>query len=316
MTATPLSVGIALNDALLTGDAGERRRLVALVEASDLDHLTVGDHVSFHDGRGFDGMITASTLLATTDRLPVLIGVYLLGLRHPLLAARSIATLAQVAPGRLVLGVGVAGEDRAEVSNSGVDPATRGRRLDETLDVMQRLLAGESVSHDGRFFQLRDAQIRPTPVPRVPVVIGGQSDAALRRAARYGDGWLGIFCSPRRFGATVGRITEGALELGRPVPEWFGLTMWCGFGTDEHTARARLGDELRAVYKLPPERFEHVTAAGTPADVAERVLPYVEAGARHLTLVPVAASTGAAIDAVAEVARLLRARVGAVAPLN
>ena len=58
-----------------------------------------------------------------------LVGVYLLGLRHPMLAARQLSTLAQVAPGRLTLGIGVAGEDRREVSNAGVDPGTRGRRL-------------------------------------------------------------------------------------------------------------------------------------------------------------------------------------------
>jgi alkanesulfonate monooxygenase SsuD/methylene tetrahydromethanopterin reductase-like flavin-dependent oxidoreductase (luciferase family) len=90
--------------------------------------VCVGDHVSFHDGTGFDGLTAATAALSGSDRLPVLVGVYLLALRHPLLTARQLASISQLAPGRLVLGAGVGGEDRSEVSNSGVDPATRGRR--------------------------------------------------------------------------------------------------------------------------------------------------------------------------------------------
>jgi alkanesulfonate monooxygenase SsuD/methylene tetrahydromethanopterin reductase-like flavin-dependent oxidoreductase (luciferase family) len=123
---TAIRVGLSDQDGFSTPDLRVRRALLDRVAAAGLDHVTVGDHISFHGGTGFDGMITASTLLAAHDRLPVLIGVYLLGLRHPMLVARQLATLAQTAPGRLILGVGAAGEDRSEVSNAGVDPATRG----------------------------------------------------------------------------------------------------------------------------------------------------------------------------------------------
>ena len=109
--------------------------------------------MSFHDGTGFDGL-TAATAALSGSGLPVLVGMYLLALRHPLLAARQLASISQLAPGRLTLGVGVGGEDRSEISNSGVDPATRGRRLDECLAVLRALAGGETIDYRGEFFPL------------------------------------------------------------------------------------------------------------------------------------------------------------------
>jgi len=242
----------------------------------------------------------------------VLIGVYLAGLRHPMVTARQLATISQIAPARLILGVGVGGEDRSEISNAGVDPATRGRRLDETLEALCKLATGETVDHQGQFFSFSNARILPPPDPRVPLVIGGSGDAAVRRAAAYGDGWLGIFCSARRFGETVERIGDATAETGRPAPSWFGLSMWCGLGSDRDRARELLGRRMQALYNQPPERFQHVTAAGTPVQVAEKLAPFVEAGAEHLTIVTVADSVHDGIDLAAEVRRLLQAEFAAV----
>jgi alkanesulfonate monooxygenase SsuD/methylene tetrahydromethanopterin reductase-like flavin-dependent oxidoreductase (luciferase family) len=213
--------------------------------------------------------VAATSVLCTQDTLPVVVGIYLLGLRHPMLAARQLASISQLAPGRLVLGVGVAGEDRSEISNSGVDPATRGRRLDETLDLLRRLAGGEKVDHAGEFFTLAAASILPAQTPRVPIVIGGKGDVAVRRAAQYGDGWLGIFCSPRRFAQTRQQIAEAAAERGRDVPGWYGLSLWCGLDRDPGVARDLLARELTSLYRLPYDKVQHVTPAGTPAQLAK-----------------------------------------------
>jgi alkanesulfonate monooxygenase SsuD/methylene tetrahydromethanopterin reductase-like flavin-dependent oxidoreductase (luciferase family) len=205
-----------------------------------------------------------------------------------------------------VLGVGVGGEDRSEIANAGVDPATRGRRLDETLQVLRRLATGNAVDHRGRFFELSQARILPAPEPRTPLVIGGSGDAAIRRTAEYGDGWLGIFCSARRFATTVEQVRAATAERDRPAPSWFGLNLWCGLGTDGDRARALLGRRLEALYDLPAERFRHVTAAGTPDQVAGWLVPFVEAGAGHLTLIVAADSVHDGIDLAAEVRRLLQ----------
>src|ERR1700722_2728984 len=105
-------VGISVHDSLMVADSGRRRHILDLVSDAGIAHVCVGDHISFHGGTGFDGLVAATSVLCTHDTLPVVVGIYLLGLRHPMLAARQLASISQLAPGRLVLGVGVAGEDR------------------------------------------------------------------------------------------------------------------------------------------------------------------------------------------------------------
>jgi alkanesulfonate monooxygenase SsuD/methylene tetrahydromethanopterin reductase-like flavin-dependent oxidoreductase (luciferase family) len=302
-----IKVGISDQDAFTLPDLRARRRRLDRVATAGVDHITVGDHIGFHGGTGFDGLVTASTLLASHESLPVIVGVYLLGLRHPMLAARQLSTLAQAAPGRLTLGIGVAGEDRREVSNAGVDPGTRGRRLDEALPLVRRLLAGEEVSHRGEFFQLEDARILPAPEPAIPMVIGGKGEPAIRRTAAFGDGWLGMFCSARRFAETRSQILAAAADLGREAPPWFGVNVWCGLNPDPERARDLLAAKMEHLYRLPYEKFRYLAPAGTPKQVAEFLRPFTEAGAEHVTLVPAGESVEAEIDAVAEVREHLRA---------
>lgn len=297
-------VGVSVHDSLMVSDPTERRALLDDISDAGLDHVTVGDHISFHGGTGFDGLLTAAAVLCTHDHLDVLVGVYQLALRHPLVTARQLASLSQVAPGRLTLGVGVGGEDRKEVSNCGVDPATRGRRVDESLALLRMLATGEAVDHEGEFFTLEGAAILPSPEPRVPVVIGGAGGAAVRRTAELGDGWLGIFCTARRFAETRSRILDAAAERGRDV-DWFGVSVWCGFDDATEPARARLGQTMEDLYQLPPEKLGHLSAAGTPEQVAEFLAPYVEGGATNLSIIPVAASPAESVAAVGEVRRLL-----------
>jgi alkanesulfonate monooxygenase SsuD/methylene tetrahydromethanopterin reductase-like flavin-dependent oxidoreductase (luciferase family) len=299
----PIRVGVSVHDTFLTPDAGLRRAILEQVLASGLEQVTMGDHLSFHGGTGFDGLLASTSIVSTNERVNVLVGVYLLGLRHPMVVARQLATLGQIAPGRLVLGVGVGGEDRSEVSNAGVDPATRGRRLDEALGLVRRLITGEAVDHAGEFFTLEDARILPSTYPPVPIIIGGAGDVAVRRTVAHGDGWLGIFCTPRRFGETVERICAASTE--RPPVEWFGLSTWTGFGSDRAEARALLDAKMEALYRVPGEKFHHLTAAGPPEAVAEGLSAYVEAGARNFTIVPVAETVQEGIEGVAEVQRLL-----------
>ncbi|HEY7175919.1 MAG TPA: LLM class flavin-dependent oxidoreductase, partial [Micromonosporaceae bacterium] len=118
-------------DLLDRGPAAARDVLASMAERG-IDHLVCGDHVSF-GGTGFDGLVQASALAMLAPTLPVHVAIYQLPLRHPVLVARQLADVERMAPGRLVLGVGVGGEDRREVAMCGVDPATRGRRMDECL---------------------------------------------------------------------------------------------------------------------------------------------------------------------------------------
>jgi alkanesulfonate monooxygenase SsuD/methylene tetrahydromethanopterin reductase-like flavin-dependent oxidoreductase (luciferase family) len=302
--AVTVRVGMLLG--LFARDPGELRRLLALAGDAGVDHVGTGDHVSFWVGAGRDGLIDATALAMAHPTLPVHVAVYLLALRHPVLVARQLSTLSELAPGRLVLGVGIGGEDRHEVAVCGVDPASRGRRMDECLTVLRGLLAGERVTHRGEFFTLDDALVLPAPDPPIPIVVGGRSEAAVRRAARLGDGWLGIWVSVARFTKVVATVDEVAAQAGRGEVAWrHGMQVWCGFGGSRERARALLAPTMEAVYRLPFERFERYSPYGSPEDVAAFLAPYVQAGCGSFNLIPCAADTATAVEGVAGVKELL-----------
>ena len=294
-------MGTIASPALLATPHAERRELIARIVDQGIDHVFVADHVSFVNGMGMDGLINAATLTAHHERLKVVVGVYLLALRHPVTVARQLATLAESAPGQLLLGVGVGGEDRNEIAMCGVDPGNRGRRTDECLTILKGLSSGEPFSFDGEFFRFRQAVIRPAPDPVIPLLIGGRVDASLERAARFGDGWLAVWVSADRFRRATSTVNERARELGRPPLALHGLQLWAGIDANRDRARARLARGMENFYHLPFERFEKYTPYGSPAEVAEFLSPYREAGCELFNIMPIADNEAAAIDAVAEI---------------
>ena len=292
-------VGTLADDQMLTGPLARRRELLERVRQSGLDHVFMADHVSFFTGFGMDGLIQAATVAALEPDLGIHIGVYLLALRHPVPVARQIATLCESAPGRLVLGVGVGGEDRHEIEICGVDPRTRGRRTDESLVALRGLLSGERTSHCCEFFEFEEALIRPAPDPPVPILVGGRADASLRRAAMQGDGWLGIWSSAERYASVVQQVeAEGA---DRQIDWRHGIQVWVGLDADRSRARKRLAARMERMYRLPFERFEKYSPYGSVAEIADFLAPYQEAGCSSFNVMAVAASTEQAIDGVAEI---------------
>ncbi|HVH18163.1 MAG TPA: LLM class flavin-dependent oxidoreductase [Myxococcota bacterium] len=300
--AGAIEMGPLGDEEMLYAPLPRRRALLERVAAAGLDHVFVGDHVSFHTGVGYDGIVQAATLLACEERLRVQIGVYLLALRHPVIVARQLATLCDAAPGRLVLGVGVGGEDPHELEICGVDPKTRGRRTDECLIALKGLLSGEPTTHRCEFFEFTDARIRPAPDPRIPILVGGRSDAALRRAARHGDGWIGVWCSPGRYAQVVQKVAQEAEAAGRSAVTWrHGLQIWVGVDGDRARARERLAKRMQGLYKIPYERFEKYSPYGTPAEIADFIAPYAEAGCTSFNVMAVGESSEACVDGVAEI---------------
>jgi alkanesulfonate monooxygenase SsuD/methylene tetrahydromethanopterin reductase-like flavin-dependent oxidoreductase (luciferase family) len=227
-------------------------------------------------------------------------------LRHPVPVARQLATIAQLAPGRLTLGVGIGGEDPHEIKICGVDPRTRGRRMDECLRILRRLAGGAPVTFEGQFFSLQDAVIAPPPSPSIPLIIGGRSNAAVNRAAEIGDGWLGIWISPRRYTAVRDQINVKAAQTGRnPSRFEHALNVWCGFGPTRESAREHVATQMQAFYQAPFEPFERCSPYGTPEQVAEFLSPYIQAGCSTFNVIPCARDIDDAIAAVGEVRKLL-----------
>jgi alkanesulfonate monooxygenase SsuD/methylene tetrahydromethanopterin reductase-like flavin-dependent oxidoreductase (luciferase family) len=288
--------------------ADQRDAMLSAIAESGVDHVCVGDHVSFHVGAGADGLIDATSMLTHFAELPCYVALYLLPLRHPVPVARQLASIAGLAPGRLTLGVGIGGEDPHELESCGVDPRTRGRRMDESLQILRALGAGEPVSFDGEFFSLRDALVLPAPAPPVPLIVGGRSDAAVRRAGRFGDGWLGIWVSPQRYGSVIEQIGEHAVDAGRdPRAFEHAINVWCGFGPTRDAARAPLAAGMQTFYQMPFEPFERYSPYGTPEEVADFLYPYIEAGCSVFNVIPCAGDQLTALTAVGELRRLTTA---------
>ncbi len=303
--AEPVRVGMFPPFSLLDWDQAAARAFLAQVDEAGIDHVCCGDHVSFIVGIGFDGLLQATALTLLHPSLRVYCGLYLLPLRHPVLVARQLADIERLAPGRLIFGVGVGGEDRHEVSICGVDPATRGQRMNECLTILRQLLTGSAVTFHGTFFDLDEAVIAP-PAAAIPITVGGRSDAAIRRAGRLGDGWLGIWNSPRRFAAAVEIAAQEAARAGRPdPPARHAMQVWCGLADSKEAARACLAPAMQAFYQLPFERFERYCPYGTAADVAEFLAPYAEAGCTEFNLIPQSPGHDLAIAGTAAVRNLL-----------
>jgi alkanesulfonate monooxygenase SsuD/methylene tetrahydromethanopterin reductase-like flavin-dependent oxidoreductase (luciferase family) len=186
----------------------------------------------------------------------------------------------------MIFGVGIGGEDPHELEVCGVNPKRRGVRANESLAIIKGLLAGETVTFAGKEFDVQDAIIRPTPKSPIPVIVGGRSDAALTRTATFGEGWLGVWCSATRFSQAVYSVTEQAEALGRSDVDWMhGYQPWVGLDRhDSGAAHTAVKDGMEAFYRIPFEKFERYTPSGTPAEVAEQLAPYIEAGSRLFNL--------------------------------
>jgi probable F420-dependent oxidoreductase len=193
----------------------------------------------------FDVFAYLSYLAALTDHVRLATHVYNLALRHPFVAARAVQTLDVVSGGRALVGIG-AGWLQSEWEAAGLDFSTRGRRLDEATEVCRKLWADEVVEHHGEFFDFPPVMFEPKPVqrPGPPILVGGESSAALRRAARLGDGWVGMSAeSPGEVAGKVRRLAELRAEAGRgdlpfevciggPVSRPEDLERWAEAGVD------------------------------------------------------------------------------------
>lgn len=305
MAVDPIRVGIVLREHDVGAWSGRLSELAEFAVAAGIDHLTVGDHVSFADGHGADGLIQAAALLSAHPSLSVQTGVYLVGLRHPVIVARQLATIALLAPGRFTFGVGVGGDDPRELELCGIDPRERGARTNEALRCVRLFLEGEEVEFRGRFFDVRGA-IRPAPAISIPILVGGRSDAALERTGHLGDGWLALWVSPRRFAEAVDRVQAVAASAGRGDVRWqHALQLWAGFSSSRAEARQQLSRTMESAYALPFKRFERYVPCGPPEAVAEALAPYLAAGCRRFNFVPEVTSLPGAMEAVAEVKALL-----------
>jgi alkanesulfonate monooxygenase SsuD/methylene tetrahydromethanopterin reductase-like flavin-dependent oxidoreductase (luciferase family) len=271
-----------------------------LAEELGFDSGWVGDHLSFHPPV-LDALGSLSAVAARTERLVLGTGVLLLPMRHPVWTAKQLATVAALAPDRLLLGVGVGGENPAEFEAAGVPVEERGRRLEEGLEIVTRLLRGEAVDHPGPLLPTRSPALEPSPTVPPPLVIGGRSEAALRRAARMADGWLGVWMSARRVREVRQRLHDLAAEYDR-APVGVLMMVFVHVTDDVAAGRAEAAAFVGGQYGLPFESLDRWVIVGDEAHVAARLTELRTAGVEGFVLMTAAA------DPLGQYRRLAQAR--------
>lgn len=161
-----------------------------------------------------DNFACASAIGAVTTKLKYLTSVFILGARNPLMVAKAAGTTDILTGGRFIFGV-AAGWMKEEFDMGGVEFHTRGKRLDEMIEAMRKLWMGGVVEYHGKYIDFPPLQIAPAPGRLVPIVIGGGSPAALKRAATIGDGWLNSGNTLEEIGRLVGELKRLLKEAGR-----------------------------------------------------------------------------------------------------
>jgi probable F420-dependent oxidoreductase len=168
----------------------------------------------------YDAFAYLAFLAARTDRVRLGTHVFNVGLRHPFTVARGVQTVDLLSKGRFEFGIGASWLEE-EWRATQLDFATRGRRVDEVIEVCKRLWTEETVTHHGEFFSFEGVVFEPKPVqqPRPPILVGGESKAALRRAARLGDGWLGMGHTFETAAVQIATLRSLLAARGRPGPD-------------------------------------------------------------------------------------------------
>lgn len=169
----------------------------------------------FLEGKPFlEPFALIPALGAVTERIRFTTFVVKLPIRHPVLVAKQASSVAVLTGDRLVLGVGVS-PWREDYEITDTPFAGRGRRMDECIDVLRGLTSGEWFAYDGEVFTVPEMQMSPAPTTPIPILIGGHSEAALRRAARVGDGWMHGGGDPEDLPGLLARLGELRREHGR-----------------------------------------------------------------------------------------------------
>ena len=256
--------------------------MVQLLEEVGFDSIWVSD-APLRPG-SLAPLPTLAAIAARTERLKVGTNVLVLPHRNPVVLARELATVDVLSAGRLLPAGGLGIDLPGELEATGVDRAERGRRTEESLEVIKALWGGAPVTRSGEFWSLTDLTLSPTPTRgKLEFWLGGRAPAALRRIGRAADGWLASFVSPAELGAGIAIIRDAAAAAGRSIDaDHYGALIFSAPTAEELPAP---GDPVLD-RRRDLDRADHV-AAGLE-DTRALLERFVEQGASKFVLIPVA----------------------------
>lgn len=255
-------------------------------EALGYEFVSTGEHVFFYGPIG-NGLIQLAAAAGATSRIKLMSSITLVPLYPPALLAKQVATLDHVSNGRFQLGVGVGGEYAKEFEACSVPVQERGARTNEALEVMKKLWTEDDVTFDGRFTRLPGVTLSPKPVqrPHPPIWISGRSEAAMKRCARHGTGWLPYMYTPQMLSDSLTQIRELAAPLERTSEVRPGLFIFFAVHRDRDQAIEMASERLSRQYNQDFSKLVgRYALAGNPEDCIARLNEYVDAGARTIIL--------------------------------
>ena len=261
--------------------------------AEDLgfDSLWAWDHLFLGARRAFpfyEALTTLTWLAAHTSEVTLGTGVLVLPLRDPTVLAKVTGTLQAVSGGRLALGV-AAGWYEREFEAVGVPFRDRGRVFERNLEILYRLWQEDTVTGEYESLRFRSVRMLPRPAPRPQLLIGGYVDRVLRRVATRSDGWLTYFYTAESFGRSWRKICDFAEQAGRDPAELTNVAQLpvcvaSSFEEADKKVRQYVGDYFDVAEWS--ESTPDSAIRGTPQQCAEQLAEHIDAGARHIVLVP------------------------------
>ena len=270
-------IGVSLGPA---GQPGQFAAAVDLLEQEGVDSLWLPENVYSPSVEPFTGMAFA---LARTRRLKAGSGISVLPGRHPVLVAKQLASLAGLAPARVLPVFGLQPAQPAERPLFPVPDHKRAAVFDESLTLLRLLLTTESVTFHGEFFTVDSASISPLPAKPLDIWLGGSAPGGVKRVGRLADGWLGSLLTPAEAGQAVATINQAAADAGRHVDDdHFGLSIPVALDGDIPDA------QIAAIRRRRPDTDPQLLVAAGWDGARRMIEQYVEAGLSKFVVRPAA----------------------------
>ena len=283
-------IAIPQNCTRLPIDLGMLRNYIQRAEALGFHSIWVQEQIGLWSTlNALEGVSMLGYAAGLTQRILLGSAVFLAALRNPILLAKSITSLDQLSQGRLIVGVGLGGARRLYEAYSVSDDHLVAR-FNEALSVMQKLWTEEDLTFEGKYWKLKNTTLLPRPVqkPHPPIWFGAHVPAALKRAAKYGSGFIGAGSSSTQNFKDEVQIILSALEEAKKDPADFtiGKRVYLAVDTNRERAAQRLREWLGLFYRKP-ELADAVAVWGGPDECADQLQKIIAAGARLILLNPV-----------------------------
>ena len=277
----------------------EFRSWLDVCEDSPIDSIWQSDRVVSRDP-ALEPIALLSVIAGATRRLKFGTNAIVLPFRDPITFARQCATLDHLSDGRFLPAVGIGRGDAPEWEATGRNPKGRGDRANEALEVITRLWRSESADFEGEYFSLKGATIAPRPKQQpLPLWLGGASEAAIRRTAQYGNGWLAPLQSPEEAGVTVAAIRKESQRIGNPIPDdHYGATILFRIGdqTDPVEPGDSVSDGAGQAATEIRKRITRIQAVGEAGEVLARIREFRAQGVTKFIAIPLARTASEMVE--------------------